>query len=260
VFPLYGRSLVEPKCADHETWPGRRSLPFNRPSPFDHPLPPIGRGILQGRALTKSISAIPVPLRYFSVSATPTAGYGAAGSENEMTPYRVLPGSHRNDNPMNLYDLAVKLNSGESKSLADYRGKVLLIVNVASKCGFTPQYAGLQELYSQLNVQGLEVLGFPCDQFGHQEPGSDTEIKSFCDLNYGVSFPLFSKIKVNGPEEDPLYTFLKSQKGGFLRDAIKWNFTKFLVDRQGKVVGRYAPSTAPADIRADVEKELARGS
>ncbi len=161
---------------------------------------------------------------------------------------------------MTIYDISVKLNSGASQSLAVYRGKVLLVVNVASKCGFTPQYAGLQQLYAQFHDRGFEVLGFPCDQFGHQEPGSDQEIESFCDLNYGVSFPLFSKILVNGSQEDPLYTFLKSRKGGFLNDAIKWNFTKFLIDRQGNVVHRYAPSTAPAEIAADIERELAKAA
>ncbi len=161
---------------------------------------------------------------------------------------------------MTIYDISVKLNSGESESLAAYRGKVLLVVNVASKCGFTPQYAGLQQLYAQFRDRGFEVLGFPCDQFGHQEPGSDQEIRSFCDLNYGVSFPLFSKILVNGSQEDPLYTFLKSRKGGFLNDAIKWNFTKFLIDRQGNVIHRYAPSTAPAEIAADIERELAKAA
>ena len=161
---------------------------------------------------------------------------------------------------MTIYDITVKLNSGESKSLADYRGKVLLVVNVASKCGFTPQYEGLQQLYAQFHDRGFEILGFPCDQFGHQEPGSDPEIKSFCDLNYGVSFPLFSKISVNGSHEDPLYTFLKSHKGGFLSDAIKWNFTKFLIGRQGNVIHRYAPSTAPAEIAGDLERELAKAA
>ena len=161
---------------------------------------------------------------------------------------------------MTIYDISVKLNSGESQSLAAYRGMVLLVVNVASKCGFTPQYAGLQQLYAQFRDRGFELLGFPCDQFGHQEPGSDQEIRSFCDLNYGVSFPLFSKILVNGSQEDPLYTFLKSRKGGFLNDAIKWNFTKFLIDRQGNVIHRYAPSTAPAEIAADIERELAKAA
>ncbi|HEX3940543.1 MAG TPA: glutathione peroxidase [Acidobacteriaceae bacterium] len=159
---------------------------------------------------------------------------------------------------MSLYELAAKRNNGEEQSLGEYRGKVLLIVNVASQCGFTPQYEGLQKLYTQFSDHGFAVLGFPCDQFGHQEPGTDAEIMSFCDLSYGVSFPLFAKIKVNGPEESPLYTSLKSQKGGLLSDAIKWNFTKFLIDRRGNAVRRYAPSTAPQDIAADIEAELAK--
>ena len=152
----------------------------------------------------------------------------------------------------------MKLNSAENNSLGGYRGKVLLIVNLASKCVFTPQYQGLQQLYTIYRDRGFEVLGFPCDQFGHQEPGSDEQIKSFCDLNYGVSFPLFSKISVNGPGEDPLYTFLKGQKGGFFSNRIKWNFTKFLIGRQGNVIHRYAPSTAPAAIGGDIERELAK--
>jgi glutathione peroxidase len=159
---------------------------------------------------------------------------------------------------MALYDLTVKRNSGEIISLSGYRGKVLLIVNVASQCGFTPQYEGLQQLYREYQDQGLEVLAFPCDQFGHQEPGSDAEIKAFCEGKYRVSFPLFAKIKVNGPEEAPLYAFLKSCKRGFLRKAIKWNFSKFLVDRQGNVVQRYAPSTPPGKIAGDIVRELSR--
>jgi glutathione peroxidase len=159
---------------------------------------------------------------------------------------------------MTIYDLTVRLNGGESQSLADYRGKVLLIVNTASKCGFTPQYAGLQELFAQFHPRGFEVLGFPCNQFGHQEPGSDDEIKSFCEGNYNVTFPLFAKIEVNGSGADPLYTFLKSEKGGLFSDAIKWNFTKFLVDRQGGVVQRYSPATAPSTLAAGIERELSK--
>lgn len=172
-----------------------------------------------------------------------------------MAPYRLLS---KRKGAMALYDLTAKLNSGEDKNLADYRGTVLLVVNLASKCGFTPQYQGLQQLYTRFHDRGFELLGFPCDQFGHQEPGSDAEIKSFCELNYGVTFPLFIKIKVNGPDESPVYTFLKEQKGGLLGDAIKWNFTKFLVDRQGNVVRRYAPSTKPEEIAADIEAEVAK--
>jgi len=159
---------------------------------------------------------------------------------------------------MSIYDFSAKLNSGENKNLADYRGKLLLIVNTASQCGFTPQYKGLQELYAKYHDKGLEVLGFPCDQFGHQEPGNDEEIKSFCELNYGVSFPLFCKIAVNGDAAHPLYKWLKSEKGGLLGDAIKWNFTKFLVDKQGNVVERFAPTTTPEKIAADIARELAK--
>jgi glutathione peroxidase len=157
-----------------------------------------------------------------------------------------------------LYDLSAKLNNGRNKKLADYKGKVLLIVNTASKCGFTPQYEGLQSLYANYKDRGLEVLGFPCDQFGHQEPGSDDEIKSFCHLNYGVGFPLFSKIDVNGDHAHPIFKFLKSEKGGLLGDNIKWNFTKFLVDKKGTVVERFAPMTSPAAIGPQIEKLLTK--
>ena len=159
---------------------------------------------------------------------------------------------------MGLYDFSAKLNNGTDQSFSAYKGKVLLIVNTASECGFTPQYKGLQELYAKYHHRGLEVLGFPCDQFGHQEPGSDAEIQSFCELNYGVTFPIFSKIVVNGCGTHPLYKFLKNEKGGLLGDAIKWNFTKFLVDKQGTVVERFAPQTAPERISADIERELAK--
>ena len=159
---------------------------------------------------------------------------------------------------MGLYDFSAKLNNGTDQSLSAYKGKVLLIVNTASECGFTPQYKGLQELYAKYHDRGLEVLGFPCDQFGHQEPGSDAEIQSFCELNYGVTFPIFSKIEVNGSGAHPLYKFLKDEKGGLLSDAIKWNFTKFLVDKQGSVVERFAPQTTPERVAADIERELAK--
>jgi glutathione peroxidase len=158
---------------------------------------------------------------------------------------------------MSLYDLSAKLNNGKDQKLAGYRGKVLLIVNTASQCGFTPQYKGLQDLYTKYKTQGFEVLAFPCDQFGHQEPGSDADIKSFCETNYGVDFPLFSKIEVNGSNTDPVFAFLKSNKGGLLGDTIKWNFTKFLVSKDGKVVDRYAPTTPPERIATDIERELA---
>jgi len=155
-----------------------------------------------------------------------------------------------------IYDFTAALNNGQTKSLADYQGKVLLIVNTASQCGFTPQYKGLQEIYAKYHARGLEVLGFPCNQFGHQEPGSDTDIKSFCDLNYGVQFPIFSKIDVNGDSAHPLYQFLKDKKSGLLGRSIRWNFTKFLIDRQGNVIKRYAPQTPPAKLESSIEKLL----
>ncbi len=158
---------------------------------------------------------------------------------------------------MSLYDLSAKLNNGKDKKLAGYKGKVLLIVNTASQCGFTPQYKGLQDLYAKYKTQGFEVLAFPCDQFGHQEPGSDADIQSFCETNYGVDFPIFSKIEVNGTNTDPVFAFLKSKKGGLLGDTIKWNFTKFLVSKDGEVVDRYAPTTPPERIANDIERELA---
>ena len=159
---------------------------------------------------------------------------------------------------MPVYDYSAKLNNGNDTKLSKFKGKVLLVVNTASQCGFTPQYKGLQELYAKYKDRGFAVLAFPCDQFGHQEPGNDDEIKSFCETNYGVEFPLFAKIEVNGDNADPLYKFLKSEKGGLLGDAIKWNFTKFLVDKQGNVVERYAPLTPPDNIANDIERELGR--
>ena len=159
---------------------------------------------------------------------------------------------------MSFYEYSAKLNNGRVKKLRDYRGKVLLVVNTASQCGFTPQYKGLQELYARYKDRGFAVLGFPCDQFGHQEPGDDAEIRSFCELNYGVDFPLFSKIEVNGNGAHPVYKFLRSEKGGLLGDAIKWNFTKFLIDKQGNVIDRYAPMTPPETIARDIERELAK--
>lgn len=159
---------------------------------------------------------------------------------------------------MSVYDFSAKLISGREKKLRDYEGKVLLIVNTASKCGFTPQYEGLQGLYLKFQKRGFEVLAFPCDQFGHQEPGNHHEITSFCEVNYGIEFPLFSKIEVNGKNAHPLYEFLKSQKRGLLGDSIKWNFTKFLLDRKGNVVDRYAPMITPQRIAPAIEKLLAK--
>ncbi|MDP5040900.1 MAG: glutathione peroxidase [Paraglaciecola sp.] len=157
-----------------------------------------------------------------------------------------------------LYHFNLTLNNGQQTTLEPYQGKVLLIVNTASKCGFTPQYEGLQRLYSTYHAQGLVVLGFPCDQFGHQEPGSDEEIEQFCSLNFNVNFPLFRKFVLNGSQASPLYTFLKSEAPGVLGSkGIKWNFTKFLVDKNGKVIKRYAPTTKPTDIITDIEALLA---
>jgi glutathione peroxidase len=155
-----------------------------------------------------------------------------------------------------VYDYNVKMTNGEEKSLEDYKGKPLIIVNTASKCGLTPQFKGLQELYETYKDQGLEILGFPCDQFNNQEFDNIDETTQFCQLNYGVSFPMFSKVDVNGDHADPLFTFLKEQKKGLLSKNIKWNFTKFLVDKNGQVVERYAPTTEPSKIKDDLEKLL----
>ncbi len=151
------------------------------------------------------------------------------------------------------YDFSARDIDGNDKPLADYRGKALLIVNVASKCGFTPQYTGLEAMYRSFHDKGLEILAFPCDQFGHQEPGNELEIRNFCTLTYDVSFPLFAKLDVNGAEAHPLYQWLKKEKSGLLGiGAIKWNFTKFLVDREGQVVKRYAPTDTPQSIEKDL--------
>jgi glutathione peroxidase len=158
---------------------------------------------------------------------------------------------------MSIYDIAVRTIEGQEQQLAAYAGKALLIVNVASRCGFTPQYTGLEALYRQHREQGFAVLGFPCDQFGHQEPGDETEIRKFCSTNYQVSFPMFAKIEVNGASAHPLYQFLKQQRPGLLgTEAIKWNFTKFLVGRDGKVLRRYAPTDKPESLEADVAAAL----
>lgn len=157
---------------------------------------------------------------------------------------------------MAIYDLKVKDIKNEDVSLADYKGKVLLIVNTATGCGFTPQYEGLEELYKKYSNKGLEILDFPCNQFGHQAPGSNEEIQEFCQLKYDTSFKTFAKIDVNGENEDPLYEYLKNEKGGLAGKKIKWNFTKFLVDSEGNVVKRYAPTTEPKDIEKDIVKLL----
>jgi len=156
-----------------------------------------------------------------------------------------------------IYDFKVKTNQGQETTLAPYKGKVLLIVNTASKCGFTPQYEGLEKLYEKYQPKGLEILAFPCNQFGAQEPGNDQQIAEFCNLNYHTTFPLFSKVDVNGENTHPLYQFLKKQQKGLLgTEAIKWNFTKFLIDRQGNVLDRFAPNKEPMDLADEIEKLL----
>ncbi|HEX2605692.1 MAG TPA: glutathione peroxidase [Oxalicibacterium sp.] len=158
----------------------------------------------------------------------------------------------------NVHDFSVVALSGATVSLSQYRGKVLLIVNTASQCGFTPQYKGLEQLYRQFGERGLEVLGFPCNQFGNQEPGNAVEIAAFCEENYGVSFPLFAKTDVNGDRAEPLFQYLKQAAPGLLGSKrIKWNFTKFLIRKDGSVYRRYGPPTKPEDIAADIEKLLA---
>ena len=158
--------------------------------------------------------------------------------------------------PKSVFEYTVKDINGKEISLSQYKGKLLLIVNVASKCGFTPQYEGLESLHKELAGK-VEVLGFPCNQFGKQEPGNEEEIKSFCSLTYNVSFPMFAKVDVNGAETAPLYNFLKEEKPGIMgTEGIKWNFTKFLVGKDGQVIKRYAPTEKPADIQKDLEKYL----
>lgn len=155
-----------------------------------------------------------------------------------------------------IYQFEAELLDGKIKSFADYEGKVLLIVNTASKCGFTPQFAGLEKLYQDYKDQGLLVLGFPCNQFGGQDPGSNGQIGSFCQKNYGVDFPMFAKVNVKGPEAHVIFRYLTNNSKGILGNGIKWNFTKFLIGRDGTVINRYAPTTKPEDLQADIEKAL----
>ena len=158
--------------------------------------------------------------------------------------------------PTSLSDFSATTLSGEGRDLSAYAGDVVLVVNTASKCGFTPQYAGLEELYAAHKDDGFVVLGFPCNQFGGQEPGSEEEIGEFCQLNYGVTFPMFEKVDLNGDAAPPLFTWLKKEKSGLLGGKIKWNFTKFLVGRDGQVIDRYAPTTKPEDLEGDVVSAL----
>jgi len=155
-----------------------------------------------------------------------------------------------------IYDYTITTGKGETLNLADYKGKVIMVVNTATGCGFTPQFEGLQDLYEKYQNQGLEILDFPCNQFGNQAPGSDEEITDFCDSRYGITFTQFAKIDVNGEHEAPLFTYLKSQKGGLMGCDVKWNFTKFLVDRNGTVVGRFAPTKTPEALEKEIVKYL----
>ena len=155
-----------------------------------------------------------------------------------------------------IYDFTAERMDGSTQAFSEYQGKTLLIVNTASKCGFTPQFEGLETLSQQYKDQGLVVIGFPCNQFGSQDPGSNDEIGAFCQKNYGVSFPMMAKVDVNGADAHPIFTWLKDQKGGVLTDGIKWNFTKFLVNSDGQVIERYAPTTKPEAIEKDIKRAL----
>ena len=164
--------------------------------------------------------------------------------------------SHAN---ADIYSIQLKTIGGESVPFSQYRGKVVLVVNVASKCGFTPQYQGLEKLYEKFKDRGFTVLGFPCNQFGEQEPGNEQEIKHFCELNYKVTFPMFAKLEVNGPGTHPLYAHLKSHAKGLLNtEAVKWNFTKFLVGKDGTVLDRFAPQTAPESLEGKIQEALSK--
>lgn len=155
-----------------------------------------------------------------------------------------------------IWDFEVRTPSGERESLSLYKGKVVLIVNTATECGFTPQYTGLEQLYQDYQARGFVILDFPCNQFGKQAPGTDAEIQSFCELNFFTTFPRYAKLEVNGPQADPLFKFLKASSHSLLGEAIKWNFTKFLIDREGQVVKRFAPNTAPNKLRSAIEALL----
>ena len=155
-----------------------------------------------------------------------------------------------------FYQLSAKSLQGKEIQMSDYSGKTIIVVNTASKCGFTPQYKGLEELYEKYKDKGLVILGFPCNQFGGQEPGSEKSISENCLINYGVTFPMFSKIKVNGADEHPIFTFLKSEQGGFFNDNIKWNFTKFVINKKGEVVERFAPISSPKKIEKFIKTIL----
>ena len=155
-----------------------------------------------------------------------------------------------------IYDFTAKNNKGKEVDLSQFKGQVLLIVNTASKCGFTPQYKGLEDLYKKCKDQGLAIIGFPCDQFGHQEPGNNEEIASFCEMNYGVTFPIMEKIEVNGEQASPIFKYLKSKAGGLFGSRIKWNFTKFLISKDGQVIKRFSPIKNPKSLEKLIERML----
>lgn len=157
---------------------------------------------------------------------------------------------------MSVYEFSAKTITGEEKPLSDYSGKALLIVNTASECGLTPQFEGLQQLYEEIGNEDFEILGFPCNQFGGQDPGENQDIASFCSANYGVTFPMFSKVDVNGDDAHPLFKYLVKEQKGLLTEDIKWNFTKFLVDKNGKVIDRFGPKKEPKKIKKDIEKVI----
>lgn len=161
---------------------------------------------------------------------------------------------------MNFYDFEASTLNGKKVSMAEFKGKTVVVVNTASKCGFTPQYEGLEKLYAKYKADGLVILGFPCNQFGAQEPGGADEISEFCQVNYGVSFPMFEKVDVNGPNAHPLFTYLKSKKGSIFGSRIKWNFTKFIIDKNGQPVKRYSPLTKPEQMEADLKKVIGQRS
>ncbi|GLC47102.1 hypothetical protein PLESTB_000436100 [Pleodorina starrii] len=200
--------------------------------------------MLQSRVNARPVAARAAvrPARINAVRVQALFGFGGAKTADPST--------------SEFYSFKVKDIDGKDFPLSNLKGKAVLVVNLASQCGFTPQYSELQAVYEKFGKQGLTVLGFPCNQFGAQEPGSNQSIKSFAKSNYGVTFPLMSKVDVNGPGAEPLFEWLKSQKGGLMGNDIKWNFSKFLVDKNGVVVGRYASTSTPASLEADIKKAL----
>lgn len=202
-------------------------------------------------------SLVVLGLLYGNMNSVIAVNKESSGKQSQSQSSSVSENNGKEGHQMSIYDFQAKALDGKEVSLDKYKGDVVLIVNTASKCGFTPQYQGLEELHQKYSSRGLKVLGFPCNQFGEQEPGDNHEIANFCQKNYGVDFQMFDKIDVNGPKAHPLYKYLTSSAPGVMgTEAIKWNFTKFLVDRQGNVLKRYAPNVEPKDIANDIEKQL----